>query len=289
MRYRRETQRPDDWTLAPGHWMRGGMRFFAGGHGHGSARMIDSSGFGNHGVLTNMTPLTDWVYAPELGRMATDYDGSNDHIVLPAGSAILTAAPITLAAWFKPTVATVDEAIVGLGQTGASGADYFALGSYGALTGDPVRAVADGTTPAYASSASGFAAGVWQHGIAEFKNDASRTAYLNGVPGTANTTNMAPASVTLGTIGGLRRTALAIPFTGSICDVLIFNRVLSRSEIAALADPQWSIMCGGLIVPRRRIMWPVWAGATYTATAAHPTIKRFGGVPFAAGSGKGVW
>jgi len=30
--------------------------------------------------------------------------------------------------------------------------------------------------------------------------------------------------------------------------------------------------------------------ATYTATAAgHPTIKRFGGVPFAAGSGKGVW
>jgi len=124
-----------------------------------------------------------------------------------------------------------------------------------------VRAVADGATQAYASSASGFAAGVWQHGIAEFKNDASRTAYLNGVPGTANTTNMAPASVTLGTIGGLRRTALAIPFTGSICDVLIFNRVLSRSEIAALADPQWSIMCGGLIVPRRRIMWPVGAGA----------------------------
>ena len=26
-----------------------------------------------------------------------------------------------------------------------------------------------------------------------------------------------------------------------------------------------------------------------TGAAGHPTIKRFGGVPFAAGSGKGVW
>ena len=38
--------------------------------------LIDRSGNGNHGTLTDMDPGTDWV--PSGGKLALDFDGSND-------------------------------------------------------------------------------------------------------------------------------------------------------------------------------------------------------------------
>lgn len=43
-------------------------------------RLIDRSGYGNHGTLTNMDPGTDWV--PSGGKLALDFDGSNDQVNL---------------------------------------------------------------------------------------------------------------------------------------------------------------------------------------------------------------
>ena len=40
--------------------------------------MIDRSGYGNHGTLTNMDPGTDWV--PSGGKLALDFDVSNDYV-----------------------------------------------------------------------------------------------------------------------------------------------------------------------------------------------------------------
>ena len=34
----------------------------------GEQRYVDSSGYGNHGTLTNMDAASDWVWIPELGR-----------------------------------------------------------------------------------------------------------------------------------------------------------------------------------------------------------------------------
>jgi len=43
-------------------------------------RLIDRSGYNNHGVLTNMDPGTDWVASG--GKGALDFDGVNDYVDL---------------------------------------------------------------------------------------------------------------------------------------------------------------------------------------------------------------
>ena len=59
-------------------------------------RLIDRSGYGNHGTLTNMDPGTDWV--PSGGKLALDFDGVNDNIV---GGYVLPAPilPNSISAW----------------------------------------------------------------------------------------------------------------------------------------------------------------------------------------------
>jgi len=45
----------------------------------GSGGLVqDASGNGNHGILTNMDPATDWV--PTTRGMGLDFDGTNDGV-----------------------------------------------------------------------------------------------------------------------------------------------------------------------------------------------------------------
>jgi hypothetical protein len=55
--------------------------------------LLDRSGYGNHGTLTNMDAGTDWV-GSQYG-WALDFDGVDDYVSIATGNAITSAkAPI---------------------------------------------------------------------------------------------------------------------------------------------------------------------------------------------------
>jgi hypothetical protein len=61
-------------------------------------RLIDRSGYNNHGVLIGMDPGTDWVASG--GKGALDFDGSNDTVTLPIVEPIASLqVPLTITAW----------------------------------------------------------------------------------------------------------------------------------------------------------------------------------------------
>ena len=55
--------------------------------------LLDRSGRGNHGTLTNMDAASDWVGTP--GGWALDYDGTNDYVQLDANNKFIST-PLTL-------------------------------------------------------------------------------------------------------------------------------------------------------------------------------------------------
>jgi hypothetical protein len=66
-------------------------------------RLVDRSGRGNHGTLTNMDPASDWVVSG--GRGALDLDGVNDYVEF-AKSAIANRTQLTVSFWAKPRTTT---------------------------------------------------------------------------------------------------------------------------------------------------------------------------------------
>lgn len=168
--------------------------------------------------------------------MAYLFDGTNDYI--EATSAAVTAVPITMACWFRPANITTNFSLMSLSvDTGAT--DRFVLQAAGAVSGDPVRLqiTQSGTTSNTAVSASGYTANNWWHAAGVFTSATSRRAFLNGVGGTADTTNLTPSGVNrtgLGyhTTSGVR----GVFMNGRLAEAAIWNEALTDAEIAALAD-----------------------------------------------------
>jgi len=70
--------------------------------------LLDRSGRGQHGTLTNMDAGTDWVGSP--GGWALDFDGVNDEVVINSG--ILSGATdLTISYWVRKTSALVDSVV----------------------------------------------------------------------------------------------------------------------------------------------------------------------------------
>ena len=66
-------------------------------------RVFDHSGYGNHGLMTNMDAATDWVQSPHGG--ALDFDGSDDYIYF-GDAAVLQPDAWTIVATVRITTAT---------------------------------------------------------------------------------------------------------------------------------------------------------------------------------------
>lgn len=146
----------------------------------------------------------------------------------------LTGVPLTLVCWGKTTDTTNSQNVLSLCQTTNATNGAFVLNFGGATAGDPIRAYAgSGGVYEVAVSGSGYSSGVWTHAAAVFASTTSRTAYINGVAGTANTVSKTPASISRIDIGQLHTTVQN--FGGDIADAAIYNVALDAAEIAALA------------------------------------------------------
>jgi hypothetical protein len=66
----------------------------------GNTTAHDSIG-DNHGTLTNMDPINDWIAGNKVG-WALDFDGQNDYVSLSYPVGALTSDSVTISAWVKP-------------------------------------------------------------------------------------------------------------------------------------------------------------------------------------------
>ena len=231
--------RPEWWEIDIDHHLADGLRLLGGGRHPGSKYFHDSSLFGNDGLLTNMDPPTDWVWVPELGRWATEYDGVTAQYINLGLAAPLLTPPFTILSWVK-AVWSNQRSI--LGPSNVSGVT-FRLESSGilylikenvVLVGQSTGTVANGVRQHVAVSYS--AAGEWQF-------------WING-QSSGSGTNLVTFTYADEWIGW---GAVSQKFKGLIGDLCIYNRILSAAEIAQEADPS-NVMLSGLIPePRRRI------------------------------------
>ena len=255
------TQRPEFFQLNPGfHSLKRGLVVLGAGRTHKTTKFTDSSLRKNHGTLTNMEP-TDWVWDSTLNRFALDFDNSND-LVSGSGSLIYGTAPFTISAWVNAR---------------SLGTDYVACKATGASTltwiwywiADGSLQYKAGTSLLNYSAAAVMTTGSWIHvcvtdlgtataaGINQFKNG------ILLAPATAlDSARWSDAVTNLLTVGNRSDAARAID--GRIADFCMWSRILSTSEISALADPS-NVMLSGLLVPPRRRLWAVSGGGGGTA------------------------
>ena len=262
-------RRPDDFALDPSHPLARGLIFGALGRGRQSLKMWDESGRGNHGTLTNMDPLTDWVFDPYLGRWTTNCDGTDGHIVVgakPYTAGQIKVSGATWACWFYLDALTGLKYGGLIGGQGASGHGTYSAGGINIGRGSGYTYVGavihDGAYKECTTFGSEdlIKRTGWHH-LAGFLSvsDAKLYLYFNGVAvGT-------PPAVTLSGISydpvvfwmGRYSTRY---WWNRLADGLCWARPLCAAEIAALADPS-NVMISGLVVPMRRRLIAVGAAA----------------------------
>jgi len=164
--------------------------------------------------------------------MAYQLSGSGQY--WQASSAAVGAAPLSMACWFSPEDITNEYVLLGIGRT-TTGNHYFYLSSNGAAAGDPLTFGARAGGGAFPSTRNGVVANQWQHGAGVASSSSNRIAYLNGVAGSANTTNVVPSSLNTTDIGQVTLVTPVTLLKGKIAEVGFWSAALTASEIASLA------------------------------------------------------
>jgi hypothetical protein len=151
------------------------------------------------------------------------------------GGAVLTAMPLSMHCWFRPSDLTAIRFLMCLGNNGTNG--YFGLYISGAVAGDPISAnhQSDSGTTGTSTTATGCTVNTWHQAGAVFASTTSRKAYIDGVGPAANTTSIAAPTPNFTSVGVLKLNALLYYMSGRICDAAIWNVALADYEMAALA------------------------------------------------------
>ena len=190
----------------------------------GPTGVTDQSGNGNDGSYNGgMGTVSD---TGSGGTVAFSFDGSNDFINF--ASAIVTAAPISLACWIKPsTVAAGQRTMMSITDS-AGTANQFYLRQNATTLQTVTNATGGAST---ASITSILTAGAWQFVIGEFVSTTQRRSIHDGTPGSAASSGPRVPSVNIATVGWGYGAGQGY-FNGLIDDIRIFDRVLTPTEIA---------------------------------------------------------
>ncbi len=250
---KRHIRRPDQFHLKETHPLYKGLVFAGlGGAPHGTTFCKDSSPQRNHSLLTGMVPSQDWVYAPELGRRALDFDGTNDFVNVPDSPTVRAVSPFTIAAWvFMAALPTSGNFYsVFSKQVGAGWLNYrLLITSSGALL---FQVETGSATLVSLTSTATLGINAWYHVSASYRGVAtSGRIHINAVqssatgPNSAGTLAGGPYPMTLGksVVSG----ANYYFFKGLLSDPELFGSYLPVEHISILAnraDP----MLDGLIV-----------------------------------------
>lgn len=180
----------------------------------GSSTWTDLSGNSNTGVLTNGPTFS----SSNGGSIV--FDGTNDCVVINNNASILSTTAYTKIAWFYATSFGTNNNII---SGGNSGQHAFWLAG-----GNKLRAGHNGSWSTVISNTT-LSLNTWYFGAVTFNTTTGWILYLNGVSENTN------ASTT--TFTGNREVLLAAygtganVFTGRIACGLVYNRVLTATEI----------------------------------------------------------
>jgi len=166
--------------------------------------------------------------------MARDFNGSTQYLENTA--TVLGTQPLTIAAWVNPDTLTANHVVAGLFNSAGQAGHYLQVSSTNLVYAVTVLTGSPNSGFNY-STKSGVTTGSWQHVAAVFASAASRTAYYNGVAGTADTVSSDPTTMNRTEIGRYLDNVFGSVnfFDGKIAEVGIWNVALSTDEIVALA------------------------------------------------------
>lgn len=152
---------------------------------------------------------------------------------LEIDSAPVTAAPLTMACWARSTTIAAGNATLVFVGDKDSNSNYFMLYRN---AGNPRVEARDISLTGTGTHQSNFTANTWNHFAGLFVSTVSRRPYLNGVAASApNTTSVTPAGSDRISVGRQGRLSAVNYWDGNICEVGVWNVVLTDAEIAALA------------------------------------------------------
>ena len=154
---------------------------------------------------------------------------------LTNGNAVLTATPLTLAAWFKATDLTNQQVLISLNDNLTSGfTGAYDLRINGGSSGSVRAIVYDGATPGIADTTVTASSGAWTHAAAVFASNSAQAAYVNGGNGVTNGATSNPTGI-VRTDVGTRATLAGLFANCTIAEAAVWNVALTVAEIAALA------------------------------------------------------
>lgn len=198
-------------------------------------QVIDASGYGNHGTISNATRVT----TTNFGNVLSVSGSNNSWVTVPDSASLDLSAGVTLEAWVYPTASMSGwDTVVIKEQTGGLA---YAL-SANTDSKQPNSTVNVGGADRQLTAGSYLAASRWTH-LAATYNGSTQRLYVNGVQVGSRTQN---GAITLSS-GALRIGGNSIwgsYFRGYIDEVRVYNRELSQAEIAS--DSKQAVV--GLVV-----------------------------------------
>lgn len=169
---------------------------------------------------------------------AASFDGTSNATAVQT-TAKVTAAPLTICLWLKPTATNTykDFAI-------AKSTDYNELfyirwnngGHFEAGTGH-------GGSFGASTAAASYSANVWSSGCGVYASSTSRVAYFNGTAATANTTSLVPSGLNQTETGPVS----PVFMQGLVAEIGIWSRALSADEITTLQHYAPNCLTRGLV------------------------------------------
>lgn len=253
--YDRCRERPRFPRINRRHHLASGLVFAGLGGGASTLKYVDSSLWGTHGTLTNMTPATDWVWDGTLNRFALDFDGSNDSVNMGTGG--IYPSTMSFAAWIWSSSTSSTYRCIAGRYTGTTATSVWRLELdnpntkmlFSVIIGDSAKT----------ADVVGIATDTWFH-FCGVHDGSVVTTYVNGIEqGSANAASGAIDTDPCAFVLGARSTG-STNWKGKLSDPLLYSRALSPAEISMLADPS-NVMLSGLILPPRRRLWAVSGGA----------------------------
>ena len=207
----------------------------------------------------DMTPYNSPTWADQPGKVfgvapphilpTTDIDKGGARLFdddssqyLAVDSTPVTAAPLTMACWFKTDDITARQTLMHIVDRSAP-SDWFLMEFYGDLAGDYIGAWArrEGGSESLAYSTVGISADTWTHCCNVYYASDDRSAFVNGGGEGNNVVDRAPLGIDSVSIGATYDSSPGSYTSGSIAHAAIWNVALTDSEVAALAagaDPR---------------------------------------------------
>jgi hypothetical protein len=215
-------------------------------------------------ALTDSTGTTTLSNTNTVTATAGQIDGAGSFNgtsqSLDATTAPLTAVPLTLEAWVKPTALTANGPTDGIVLSVLNSGAW--AGWYIHWSGSTFKATATSNSSFTASVSAPASLNTWYHVAGVFASDSSRTIYVNGVAATADSTTKPPSFTPNRTHIGLGFFGGGNWFPGAIDEVRISNVARSSDWIATEYNNQSSPATFVVLAstpsaangPRRRIL-----------------------------------